>query len=225
MRIISGRLKGRVINMPKGIRPTQDKVRKALFDILADIEGLSFLELFAGSGAVGLEAASAGASYVVFVEKNPACIRALKRNFTYLPTGSYCLLPFDAFEAVKRLAQECQKFNIIFLDPPYYPGCSYSEKSFSGIPKRHRSSRSIRDKDMAPRLHSGSMVSRSDSLAKKTLKTLSTYDIVGPTGFIVIQHFKKDSLPDNIGKLARFRQAIYADTRLSFYKKVNSKSR
>ena len=58
MRIISGKYRGRIIKMPKNIRPTQNKVRKALFDILGDITGLSLLELFAGSGAVGFEAAS-----------------------------------------------------------------------------------------------------------------------------------------------------------------------
>jgi 16S rRNA (guanine(966)-N(2))-methyltransferase RsmD len=62
MRITTGIYKGRVIKMPKGTRPTQDKVRKALFDIMGDIEGLSFLELFAGSGAVGIEAVSRGAA-------------------------------------------------------------------------------------------------------------------------------------------------------------------
>lgn len=56
MRITTGKYKGRNMLMPKGIRPTQNKVRKAIFDILGDIEGLSFLELYAGSGAVGFEA-------------------------------------------------------------------------------------------------------------------------------------------------------------------------
>ena len=69
MRIITGKYKGRTLKMPRGIRPTQNKVRKALFDILRDIQGLSFLELFAGSGAVGIEALSQGAGDVVFIKE------------------------------------------------------------------------------------------------------------------------------------------------------------
>ena len=77
MRIISGSLKGRIIQRPKDIRPTQDKVRKALFDILGDIQDLSFLDLYAGSGAVGLEALSQGAGRVVFVEMHQECIKKI----------------------------------------------------------------------------------------------------------------------------------------------------
>jgi 16S rRNA (guanine966-N2)-methyltransferase len=84
MRIISGKYKGRRIQMPKGIRPTQDKVRKALFDILGDISGLSFLELFAGSGAVGFEAVSRGAKELILVEDNRACQLTIAKNIESL---------------------------------------------------------------------------------------------------------------------------------------------
>ena len=164
--------------MPKGIRPTQNKVRKALFDILGDIEGVFFLELFAGSGAVGLEAASQGIKEVVFVENNPVCIKMLKENLSYLPLATYRLLPIDAFKAIERLAKEKEKFDIVFLDPPYY-----------------------------------------NDMAKKTLKMVSTCDIVSPNGLIVVQHFKKDNLPDAVGDLVLFKQARYGDTVLSFYRK------
>lgn len=124
MRIISGKYKGRVIGLPKQIRPTQDKVRKAIFDILGDIEGVSFLELFAGSGAVGLEALSRGAKEAVFVENNPVCLKALKNNFTYLLLTTYYLLPLDSAKAVEKLSKEKAMFDIIFLDPPYYKDMS-----------------------------------------------------------------------------------------------------
>ena len=84
MRIISGKYKGRLIKRPKDIRPTQDKVRKALFDILGDIEGLVFLDLYAGSGAVGLEALSQGVSKAVFVENNRQCIKDINDNLATL---------------------------------------------------------------------------------------------------------------------------------------------
>ena len=203
MRITSGKYKGRIVKMPKGIRPTQGLVRKALFDILGDIEGLSFLDLFAGSGVVGLEALSHGAKQVAFVENNSDCLKALRNNFTYLLPTTYYLLPLDVFIAIKKLSKDKRQFDIIFLDPPYYPESSYSKQRLLGIPKRYRSSRCIRDKGMS----------------KKTLQTLSLYDILSPNGFIIVQHFKKDNLPDSLGDLRLFRQSVYGDTVLSFYKK------
>ena len=120
MRIITGKYKGRIIKMPKGIRPTQDKVRKAIFDILGDMGGLSFLELFAGSGAVGMEALSQGAKEVVFVESDFACLKVLKENLSCLLPTAYYLLSMDCHLAIKELVRKKFKFDIIFLDPPYY---------------------------------------------------------------------------------------------------------
>jgi 16S rRNA (guanine(966)-N(2))-methyltransferase RsmD len=120
MRITTGKLRGRKILMPKGIRPTQDKVRKALFDILGDIEGLSFLELFAGSGAIGIEALSRGASAVTLVEYNRACLLAIEKNIASLKLEGCVLYPQEAEKAIRRLHKEAGKFDIIFLDPPYY---------------------------------------------------------------------------------------------------------
>ena len=120
MRIITGKYKGRVIKMPKGIRPTQNKVRKALFDILGDIEGLSFLELFAGSGAVGIEALSQGAREVIFVEKDRRCIEAIQANLEVLEASAALVIGLDTLEAIRRFSQKQQQFEVIFSDPPYY---------------------------------------------------------------------------------------------------------
>jgi len=106
--------------MPKGIRPTQGLVRKALFDILGDIEGLSFLELFAGSGAVGFEAASRGAAELVLAEDNPQCVSMIKKNIESLKLESCTLYPKEAGEVIRALARGTKSFDIIFLDPPYY---------------------------------------------------------------------------------------------------------
>ncbi len=122
MRIITGSNKGRAIRMPAGIRPTQNKVRKALFDILGDIAGLSFLELFAGSGAVGFEAVSRGAAGLTLVEDDPRCIGAIKKNIASLKLRSCSLYAFAAEDAVKALFKAGKRFDIIFLDPPYYRG-------------------------------------------------------------------------------------------------------
>jgi len=120
MRITTGKYKGRNILSPKGIRPTQDKVRKAVFDILGDIEGLTFLELFAGSGAVGLEALSRGARGVVLVESNPESILTIKENIAILKPEDCILYPSDSQKMIENLHKSRKTFDIIFFDPPYY---------------------------------------------------------------------------------------------------------
>jgi len=187
MRIITGKFKGKTINMPKGIRPTQNKVRKALFDILGNLEGLSFLELFAGSGAVGFEAVSLGVADLTLVEYNRDCSLAIKKNIESFKLKACSFYPKEAVEAIKTLSKEAKKFDIIFMDPPYYQNLAAT--------------------------------SDYDSLAKKTLQTLTRYDILAPNGFIVVQHFKKDNLPDTMGDLILFKQSKYGDTKLSFYRK------
>lgn len=137
MRVIAGRFKGHILKMPKGvkIRPSSQKVKEALFGILdKEICGASFLELFAGSGNTGIEALSRGAKVVVFVENNRLCIRSIGENlrrigirYSYglkgLDAGKeVCaiLLPLDAERVIKVFCQRKQKFDFVFLDPPYY---------------------------------------------------------------------------------------------------------
>jgi len=165
--------------MPKGIRPTQDKVRKALFDILGDIQGLSFLELFSGSGAVGFEAVSRGVTDLTLVEYNPSCLMAIRKNIESLEPKACDLYPKEAGDAIEAFRKNKKKFDIIFLDPPYH-------------------------KDMS----------------KKILQMLGAYDILAPNGFVVVQHFKKEQLPKESGKLTLIKEARYGDTLLSFYRKV-----
>jgi len=180
MRILTGKYKGKNILMPKGIRPTQDKVRKALFDILGDLEGLSFIELFAGSGSVGFEALSQGVAELVLVETNRDCQLAINKNIASLKAKSCVLYPSEAQNSVKLLYGQKRQFDIIFLDPPYY-------------------------KDMA----------------KKILQTLGAYDILAPNGLLVVQHFKRDDLPETIeNRFKLFKRSFYGDTVLSFYHKI-----
>jgi len=183
MRITTGIYKGRKLKGPSRIRPTQDKVRKALFDILGDISGLSFLELYAGSGAVGLEAASRGAGEVAMVEQDPECARSIRENVEQLKLKGAQLIQKEALSAIKAMHNAQKSFDIIFLDPPYSRGFS-----------------------------------------KKTLQTLGAYDILAPCGFTVVQHFKKDELPQQEGSLSLFKQSFYGDTALTFYRKVKAKN-
>ncbi|HPT39903.1 MAG TPA: 16S rRNA (guanine(966)-N(2))-methyltransferase RsmD [Candidatus Omnitrophota bacterium] len=119
MRITTGKYRNRKLHMPRGIRPTQDKVRKATFDILGDIEGLTFLDLFAGSGAVGFEALSRGVARLTLVECNRDSVLAIKRNIEMLKADSCDLYNLEAEKAVKILSLNKQNFDIIFTDPPY----------------------------------------------------------------------------------------------------------
>ncbi|MCG8431589.1 MAG: 16S rRNA (guanine(966)-N(2))-methyltransferase RsmD [Candidatus Omnitrophica bacterium] len=120
MRILSGRYKGRQLQVPRGIRPTQDNVKKALFDILGDPGGCSFLELCAGSGAVGLEALSLGAGEVVFVEPHRACLKALRANINAVAPERCRICPRRAESAVKQFFRQKKRFDLVFCDPPYY---------------------------------------------------------------------------------------------------------
>ena len=123
MKILGGKYKSRNFYMPAGIRPTQGVLRAAVFDILGhDLEGLSFLELYAGSGAMSLEAISRGASKVVMVEHDPKNVQVIRENCDLLGIdlgGDIKLFEGDALATIKRFNGNKDQFNIVFFDPPY----------------------------------------------------------------------------------------------------------
>ena len=104
-----------------GLRPTPARVREALFDILgARVPGADFLDLYAGTGAVGLEALSRGAARSVFIERGRAAARVLAANVARVaPVGSTEILQEEAGAALRRLRGRPHRFNIVFLDPPW----------------------------------------------------------------------------------------------------------
>jgi 16S rRNA (guanine966-N2)-methyltransferase len=126
MRVITGKYRGRVLQGPKhqGLRPTADRVKEALFNILGEKIGTAdFLDLFAGTGGIGIEALSRGANSVVFVDVNPASIRLLKQNLHFVsPQDRVRVVHLAAARAVALLAREKAAFDIIFLDPPFEAG-------------------------------------------------------------------------------------------------------
>ncbi|KAA0258805.1 16S rRNA (guanine(966)-N(2))-methyltransferase RsmD [Deferribacter autotrophicus] len=116
MRITGGSLKGLSLKSPKssGVRPTSDKVRSAIFSKLYDkINNATVLDLFAGSGAFGIEALSRGAKEVVFVDKDT---RSLKSNLSLIKLSNFKVIKGDVFKVLNKLKLD---FNIIFIDPPY----------------------------------------------------------------------------------------------------------
>jgi len=182
--------------MPKGIRPTQDVHRKAIFDVLQGvIVGAKFLDLFAGSGAVGVEALSRRAKEVVLVERDGNCAAMIRKNLEELEKGAkthkarYRVLALDVFLAIPLFHRSQEKFDIIFIDPSYY--------------------NSLKSKSLHQPIF----------WAKKTLQTLTSYDILSPNGLVVCQHSSKEILPESIEFLTLFKQKKDGSTVISFYRR------
>ena len=126
VRIIGGEWRRRVLRFPDalGLRPTPDRVRETLFNWLGqDLTGLSCLDLFAGSGALGFEAASRGAARVVMVEQSAAVFAALEANARLLDaSGRLRMIRGDAVKCASSLGADGSRFDVLFLDPPYKKG-------------------------------------------------------------------------------------------------------
>ncbi len=119
VRIIGGRYRGRVIRLPHaaGLRPTPDRVRETLFNWLGqDLTDLSTLDLYAGSGALSLEALSRGAARAVAVERDPAVARAIRETAAEFGAAG---LEVDVADARAWLAREGRRFDVVFADPPF----------------------------------------------------------------------------------------------------------
>jgi 16S rRNA (guanine(966)-N(2))-methyltransferase RsmD len=122
MRITGGEAKGRTLSFPSRSkeRPTSDFLREALFDLLGSLQDKTFLDLFAGSGSVGLEAASRGARGVYFVEKNKNLVEVIKKNIQTCCPGRNCLIIAGDIEfGLRGLFRKKCEFDVIFADPPY----------------------------------------------------------------------------------------------------------
>ncbi len=122
MRVTGGELRGRRIRVPRSsaVRPTADRVREALFARLGDLEGVRALDLFGGSGALGIEALSRGAAYVVFVERSSPVAAVLHANLVEIDLLERArLVRGDAVGVVRRLAAAGERFDLALLDPPY----------------------------------------------------------------------------------------------------------
>jgi 16S rRNA (guanine966-N2)-methyltransferase len=120
MRIIAGSHRGHTIHAPKGrdTRPTSDRVRENVFNILGAVDGAVVLDLYAGSGAMGLEALSRGAARAVFVERDGEAVRAIERNLDKLRLSA-TVLRQDAVTALAAEAASGRKYDLVLVDPPY----------------------------------------------------------------------------------------------------------
>ncbi len=134
MRVIAGIFRSRQLKSLKGLglRPTSDRLRETLFNVLSSrIEGARWIDAFAGTGAVGIEAISRGAEEVVFLENHPPAAKLIQKNLDYLEIRSGMrLMTDDVLRSLERLARahkpNAPPFDIIFLDPPYAASEEYS---------------------------------------------------------------------------------------------------
>lgn len=117
MRIIAGEKRGHRIDAPPGrsTRPTADRVRESVFNIVGPVDGADVLDLYAGSGAMGLEALSRGAAHVVFVERDRDAVRTIEKNLDRLGLRATLL----AHDVVAALSTEKRKYDLVLVDPPY----------------------------------------------------------------------------------------------------------
>jgi len=124
MKVIRGKMKRQLLEVPSGIRPAAMRLKTSLFDMIHEICPESVvLDLFAGSGALGFESLSCGAALCVLVDERDDCCAVVNRNAVHLKVTEsvrvYCL---EAVAAVKMLGEKNEQFDLVFLDPPYYSG-------------------------------------------------------------------------------------------------------
>ena len=179
MQVIGGQAKGHRLKTPVGdhVRPTPAKVKEALFSILAGrVIGTRFLDLFAGTGGIGIEALSRGADYVDFVEEHPASIKALVKNLNSCGFASHAHIHHQNVITSLCTTLLNDTFDIIYADPPYHTG-----------------------------------------ILEELLPLLGQGDMIKSFGIVIVEHFHKNKLPEQIGLLNCFRTNRYGDTVLSFY--------
>lgn len=214
MRVTGGMLAGRILETPKGprVRPTQDRVRAALFNILGDrVENARMLDLFAGSGAMGIEAFSRGASHATFVDQSPFCVRAIRENLQRFagegprsPRGRESLSIGSCSEkgmSGKRMRGPSPAFRLLRSD------------AVSAIRKLAGEGALFDLVILDPPY--------GQELAKISLIALCRYAIVSLTGWVIAEHDKRDSLPAEIEgerkRLVLQRIERYGDTVLTFF--------
>jgi 16S rRNA (guanine(966)-N(2))-methyltransferase RsmD len=192
MRIIAGEFRSRTLEAPAGLatRPTSDRLRETLFNVLAPrIRGAVFLDLYAGSGAVGMEALSRGAASVDFVERAPAALKALRANLEKLGlTAGFRVHAISVGAWLRKFAKGAgagsklgapAAFDLVFLDPPYDAGEEYA--------------------------------------ATLGLLGATTGGLLAAGALVIAEHRRKERLGERYGGLGRVRLLEQGDAALSFY--------
>ena len=217
MRVIAGRFRSRVLAAPAGMatRPTSDRLRETLFNVLAPrIEGARFLDLYAGSGAVGIEALSRGAERVVFVEKAPAAVKVLRANLEGLGIRDGFSVHGGAVGAFLKRARSGEGgFDVVFLDPPYEAEGEYELTLglFGGAEIAPRSQM----RDLHP--------TNEDRFAGAQGQGQPTEGVLARGAVVIAEHRRKFGLDEEYGVLKRTRLLEQGDAALSFYEAAASR--
>lgn len=179
MRIISGTSKGKKLRPLRGqaIRPTSDRVKESIFNILGEeVEGKHVLDLFAGTGNLGIEALSRGAIRAVFVEREKSAIDLIKQNLSHCGFNDRShIIRGEVERAIPQLRRKGEVFDLIFMDPPYRKG-----------------------------------------LAQETLEILHAQPVHHEDSILVIEHDRREPLPDTVAGWNLVRQRRIGDTVIYF---------
>jgi 16S rRNA (guanine(966)-N(2))-methyltransferase RsmD len=196
MRVIAGTYRSRILKSLKGLalRPTSDRLRETLFNVLGSaVAGSRFIDVFAGTGAVGIEALSRGAAEVVFIENHPPAVALIRKNLESLGAAVFqntktgegagaTVLGADALRGLEKFIAKhtaaSRPFDFVFLDPPYAATEEYA----------------------------------------RVLRVLGSASFLAPGSLVIAEHHKKFDLPAHAGSLARFRILKQGDAALSFYR-------
>ncbi|MDP2970457.1 MAG: 16S rRNA (guanine(966)-N(2))-methyltransferase RsmD [Deltaproteobacteria bacterium] len=178
MRIISGTSRGRRLATPRGhaLRPTSDRVKESIFNILGEeVEGKIVLDLFAGTGNLGIEALSRGAKKTFFVERARESLRMIQRNLLQCSfSGQAEIIPKEVNRAIGILEASGESFDLILMDPPYEKGW-----------------------------------------IQRTLVKLNNHNIYHEGSVLVIEHGRREPLPQKTGRWAVIKQRMIGDTIIS----------
>jgi 16S rRNA (guanine966-N2)-methyltransferase len=183
MRIIAGEYRGRRLKTLPGraVRPTSDKLRETLFNILrAEVPEAVFVDCYAGSGAVGLEALSRGAQQVFWIEQDAIAAAVIEQNLEALGLrGKAKIVRADAKAGLQRLVSQGVRADLCFLDPPY-----------TDLPE-----------------------------ALRVIAWLCDSSLMQPEGILILEHSRRDSTPQQVGRWQRTRLLAQGSSALSFYRR------
>ena len=229
MRIIAGRLKGRRLKPPswEGLRPTSDKLRETLFNILAArIADARVLDLYAGTGAVGIEALSRGAAHATFVERDRRAQALIEENLAHCGvTKGYVIIRASAARGIEMLREQLA-FDIVVLDPPYdrlRPARGAGGKRGEAAPPSasEREPSADRAGGGAPAQKEMWGPASSDDDAVDGVMAAAA-DLMARDGVLILEHARKRHAPETAGRLVRSREVASGDSALAFYKKGRS---
>jgi 16S rRNA (guanine966-N2)-methyltransferase len=177
VRVVGGRLGGRTLVAPRGraTRPTPERVREALFSILAPVEGLHVLDLFAGSGALAIEALSRGAAAATLVDSSPAAIAAIRRNLDALELEAE-VRRLRALPFLGSARDDARQYDLVFLDPPYrHPPTLDRELSTALVPVLAPGARVVTESDRKAPMELGLPTLRDERRYGDTLVRIYRY--------------------------------------------------